>query len=171
MNQVLTGYTFYPISEKDGVDIVNLFNYYIEHSDAAFPEKPVSLDFFEQLKPHLFRIPSVSVRDSEGNFIGFGMIRSHNPFEAFRHTGEVTYFIQPDHTRKGIGHQVLTYLEDECLKRGITCLLAQISSKNQASIGFHQKNGFFHCGTFARVGKKQGVFFDTIWMQKFLKKG
>jgi phosphinothricin acetyltransferase len=86
----------------------------------------------------------------------------------FSRTAEVTYFIHPDHTGKGLGKLLLGFLEKGAVEKGITNILANISSLNPRSIEFHQKNGFIKCGRLRNVGKKNGQEFDTVWMQKRL---
>jgi phosphinothricin acetyltransferase len=49
-------------------------------------------------------------------------------------------------------------------------LLANVSSRNEASLNFHLKNGFVECGRFKDVGTKFGEYFDVVWLQKFLEK-
>ncbi len=88
--------------------------------------------------------------------------------QAFRHSAEITYFVRPELTGKGLGTQMLEHLERAGKEIGITTLLASISSLNEGSIRFHERHGFSMCGRFARVGIKNGVVFDTVWMQKFL---
>jgi len=51
---------------------------------------------------------------------------------------------------------------------GITTILASISSLNEGSLAFHQKNGFRECGRFRDIGVKKGRSFDGIWMQRVL---
>ena len=63
---------------------------------------------------------------------------------------------------------MLSLLETEGMKKGITNILANISSLNPRSIDFHKKNGFIECGRFKNVGRKKGHLFDTVWMQKAL---
>jgi phosphinothricin acetyltransferase len=87
---------------------------------------------------------------------------------AFSKTAEITYFIHPDHTGKGIGTKLLRLLEKEGMQKGITNILANISSLNPRSVDFHKKNGFIECGRFKNVGRKKGKLFDTVWMQKML---
>jgi L-amino acid N-acyltransferase YncA len=69
---------------------------------------------------------------------------------------------------KGIGTKLLSLLEIEGMKKGITNILANISSLNSRSIDFHKKNGFVECGRFKNVGRKKEQLFDTVWMQKML---
>jgi phosphinothricin acetyltransferase len=112
--------------------------------------------------------PTGTIKDQNGKIVGFGMLRSHNPMATFSQTAEVTYFIHPDHTGKGLGKMLLDSLEKGALEKGITNILANISSNNPNSIKFHEKNGFIKCGRFRKVGKKKGKEFDTVWMQKTL---
>jgi phosphinothricin acetyltransferase len=162
-------YSFLPISRSDGEEIIEIFNYYICNSSATFLEEPVPTSFFDLIVSHLGSYPSVTVRDSYGYLIGFGMIRPHNPLPVFRHTAEITSFIRPEKTGFGIGRQMLTYLINEAKKRDIWFLLAQISSSNERSIRFHTQNGFRECGRFIHAGCRKGNFFDIVWMEKEIK--
>ncbi|MHB9068679.1 MAG: GNAT family N-acetyltransferase, partial [Pirellulaceae bacterium] len=83
-------------------------------------------------------------------------------------TAEVTYFISPEFTKRGIGTALLKRLSDEAILRGIDLLVASISSKNEESIAFHRKNGFRECGRFERAGRKNEQDFDIVWMQRRL---
>jgi L-amino acid N-acyltransferase YncA len=100
--------------------------------------------------------------------VGFGFMRAHHFADSFQRTAEVTYFILPENTRKGLGTAMLDLFVGEAKQRGIDSLLASISSRNEESIRFHLKNGFQECGRFIRVGRKFGEDFDVVWMQKQL---
>lgn len=160
--------TFTPITEQDREPVIDLFNYYIGNSFAAYPEQKVPYDFFALFLEACRQYPSAIARCRNGTFAGFGMLRPHNPMPAFRHTAEITYFLRPDLTGNGIGTQMLSFLEEAGRKKEITTILASISSLNEGSIRFHARHGFTECGRFFRVGRKKGVVFDTVWMQKFL---
>jgi phosphinothricin acetyltransferase len=81
---------------------------------------------------------------------------------------ETGYFISPEHTRKGLGKSLLSTLENEARMVGMDTLLANISSRNQPSLAFHEKLGFRECGRFQRISRKFGQDVDIVWMQKFL---
>lgn len=161
-------YSMSPISEKDRKSIVDVFNYYVENSFAAYPETCLPYEAFDMFLQTSRGYPTASVKDNHGNLIGFGLLRSHNPMPTFSQTAEITYFILPEYTGKGIGAKLLRHLEQEGKKKGITNILANISSLNPKSINFHKKNGFIECGRFKSVGRKKGQSFDTVWMQKIL---
>ena len=168
VEQIINNYRYSSLTESDAETVISIFNYYIKNSDAAFFEEPVTLSFYENFKQLMQFYPTVSVKESDGSLIGFGMLRPHNIIPVFRKTSVISYFVDPKYTGKGIGHKMLDYLERAALKKGITIILAEISSFNELSIRFHEKNGFSHCGRFRCVGIKNGKEFDTIWMQKEL---
>lgn len=90
---------------------MDVFNYYVENSFAAYPENRLSyraLDVFLHMSEDF---PTGTVRDQNGRILGFGMLRSHNPMPTFSRTAEVTCFVHPDHTGKGLGKMLLGFLE------------------------------------------------------------
>ena len=161
-------YSLSPITQSDGTAVIDIFNYYISHSFAAYPGEEVPYAFFGFFLEQIKTYPSVAVRLADGSLVGFGLLRAHSPMAAFRHTAEITYFIRPDLTGLGIGSEMLAYLEREGKRQGIRTILASISSLNEGSIRFHEQNGFLECGRFRNIGMKKGTVFDTVWMQKDL---
>ena len=83
-------------------------------------------------------------------------------------TGMLTYFIQPEYTRMSLGKKLLDCLMDDAKKMGMTSLVANMASKNKASIHFHTRCGFTEVGRLHNAGSKFGEPFDMIWMQKML---
>lgn len=148
--------------------VMDIFNYYVENSFAAYPEERLPYDFFGMFLKMAEGYPAVTVKDREGKVVGFGMLRAYHPMPAFAKTAETTCFIHPEYTGRGIGKRVLEYLEREGGRKGVRTLLASISSLNEGSIRFHRKNGFVKSGRFKGIGTKKGRPFDMVWMQKDL---
>lgn len=160
---------FEPLSEKHGASVMEIFNYYIEHSFAAYPESPLPYPFFSKLMEMNHGYPAYAMVDRETErVIGFCMLRPYNPLPTFRETAEVTYFIEEKYVGQGIGKATLAWLEEVALAKGIRNLLANISSRNEQSIRFHQRQGFIECGRLMGIGKKHGEVFDVVWMEKKL---
>jgi phosphinothricin acetyltransferase len=147
---------------------MEIFNHYIESSLSAYPETRVPEQAFDMLLQMSKGYPMATARDQYGRVVGFALLRAHNPMPVFSRTAEAAYFIHPDHTGKGLGRSLLEHLEQGASEKGITTILASISSLNPGSVNFHLKNGFIECGRFRNVGMKMGREFDTVWMQKML---
>jgi len=161
-------YSISPISNEDREAIMDIFNHYVENSFAAYPENRLPYQAFDMLLQMADGFPTGTIKDQSGRILGFGMLRTHNPMPTFSRTAEGTYFIHPDYTGKGLGKKLLGFLVKGAVEKGITNILASISSLNLRSIDFHKKNGFIECGRFKNVGRKKGQLFDTVWMQKVL---
>lgn len=148
--------------------MIDILNHFIETSFAAYPEERVGDAFFDRILALVDGYPALSVRAAGGEVVGFAFLRAYHPASTFRRTAEITYFLRPEHTGKGVGRRIVEQFEREARARGIDTILASISSLNEGSIRFHQQMGFERCGTFRRVGRKRGRDFDVVWMQKRL---
>ncbi len=157
-----------PLSEPDRHPAVDIFNHYVEHGFAAYPEARIPHQVFDALWKAAAGYPAVVARSETGEVVGFGMLRPYHPLSTFSGVAEITYFIKPGFTGTGIGRRMLDALVRGAVEKGLTSILASISSLNEGSIRFHAKNGFSECGLFRRIGKKNGQVFDVVWMQRML---
>ncbi|MBN2174231.1 MAG: N-acetyltransferase [Bacteroidales bacterium] len=160
-------FTYRKFKPDDRKAILNVLNYYVKNSFAAYPQEQLESGHFDKLFEAADKLPFYVIFKGE-KLIGFGLLRPYYKLSTFKHTVEITYFILPDYTMKGLGSKLLNLLEEDARKLGIESILANISSQNPQSINFHMKYGFVQCGRFEKVGKKFGKSFDVIWMQKFL---
>ena len=160
------GYHIRRFKNGDGEQVIDIFNYYIINGFAAFSEEVVNYRAIKILKEMTAGFPFMVIEAESGKLGGFAFMRPYHRADTFKRTAEITYFILPDYTRKGLGEQLLNRLTTEAKKRSVDSILASISSHNEPSIRFHEKNGFVRCGRFESIGKKFGQDFDVIWMQK-----
>jgi L-amino acid N-acyltransferase YncA len=152
--------------EEDRKPVTDIFNYYVEKSYAAYPDTKIEYSTFDKMLANPDGNPYTIIKTNSGEVVGYAFFKSHMPVSTMKRTVEITYFIKPGYTGKGIGKHVLHLLIEEAKKRGIDTILANISSFNEGSIRFHLKNGFVECGRFRAVGKKFGNDFDIIWMER-----
>ncbi len=159
--------TLRPVDDGDGPDVLAIMNHYIINSFAAYPEKEHPLEMFGMLKQMV--LPgSFWVVEADGGLAGFAFLSSFLRAPTLVRTAQVTYFIAPEHTGKGLGVLLLDKLTEVSRHMGVDNLLAHISSLNDGSIRFHQRNGFETCGEFKNVGRKNGKDFSVVYMQKFI---
>ncbi|TEB06052.1 N-acyltransferase YncA [Pelotomaculum schinkii] len=159
-------YSFAPLNDEYRKPVIDIFNYYIENSFAAFPEQKLSYNYFDMLLNATAGYPAIVAETEDGEVIGFALLRPYHPMPVFKRVAEVTYFIKPEHTGKGIGRSMLEYLSVEAQKIGIDSILACISSLNENSLNFHHRNGFQHSGTLYNIGRKFNRDFSVHLMQK-----
>ena len=164
-------YTLRQVNDDDYEALLSVFNHYVETSCAVYFEDKVDDSFLIRLRQMTSGYPFYVIETPIDQVVGFGFLRRHHPAKAFDRIAELSYFISPSYTRKGLGTKLLNLLAGEAVTLGIDILLASISSKNQSSLDFHEKNGFVECGRFVNVGQKFGHDFDIVWMQKSLRRG
>jgi L-amino acid N-acyltransferase YncA len=75
-----------PLTKSNQTEVMDIFNYYIENSFAAYPENKLPYEFFETFLRICEGYPSLIAEDDKGNVLGFGMLRAFNPFSAFSQT-------------------------------------------------------------------------------------
>jgi len=161
---------FEKMTKEYSKEVMDIFNYYVENSYAAYPEMKLPYEFYNRFLKMTKGYPAFIIKNKDKQkVLGFCFLRAYNPFPVFRKTAEITYFLEKNETGKGIGKEALKKLEEEAKKIGINKLLANISSENIQSIEFHKKNGFIECGRFHNIGRKKNKLFDIIWMEKTLK--
>ena len=159
--------SFEPMSERHRIPIIDIYNYYVENSFAAYPEEKAGYDFYNKFLEKVKGYPAYAIAIKK-TVIGFCFLSAYNALPSFNETAQITYFIDKDHKGKGIGKMALEKLEDDARRAGIRVILAHISSLNEESIAFHLKKGFKECGRFEKIIRKQNRVFDIIWMQKAL---
>ncbi len=163
------GYRLEPMGEPHRNQVVDLYNHYVETSFAAYPEVRAPYELFDRFLAMARGYPAlVATSEETGDVVGFAFLHAYHAATSFRRTAEITYFLSPAHTRKGLGTLFLQGLEQAARPLGVDCLLASVSSRNEASLEFHRKRGFVECGRFREIGRKRGEGFDLVWFQKRL---
>jgi len=160
------GYSLEPMMDKDRKPVIDIFNHYVRNSFEAYPETPVGYEFFDRFMEMSKGYPALVAKSETGDVVGFAFLHPHRPISSFKRTAEITYFILPEHTRKGLGRTMLDHLVEQARPMGVDNLLAHVSSLNEDSLQFHRKCGFRECGKFREIGRKFGKSFDVVWMQK-----
>ncbi len=161
-------FTLSPLTAGDRDAVLAIFNHYVVTSFAAYPETTLPPPFYDTLLGMCRGYPNAAVRDASGEVIGFGMLRPFHPMSTFAKTAEITYFLRPDATGQGVGERLLDFLLDGARQRGITQILASVSSRNAGSLRFHERHGFRECGRFRDIGEKHGERFDVVYLQRSL---
>ncbi len=164
--EINMSYRFEPITADDREAVIDIFNHFVENSFASYFTKKLPYEAFNRFLMLFADYPAITIRNEAGFTVGFAFMHAYHPADGMRHTAELTYFILPDYTGRGLGKLVLDYLTEEARERGISIFVAQISSLNEQSLNFHKKYGFREVGRLEKIGRKNGREYDVIWVQR-----
>jgi phosphinothricin acetyltransferase len=164
-----SSYKFRPLKSDDRKPVIDIYNYFIRKSFAAYPSETVEYAYYNHFLHLIGDYPSYKILSNDDTIIGFAFLHPYRPIKTFHETAEITYFILPEYTRSGIGGRVLESLISDAHNRGISKILASISSLNEQSLEFHKKHSFTECGRLPLIGKKFGRSFDVVYMIRNLQ--
>lgn len=83
---------------------------------------------------------------------------------------EVSLYVHPNHQKEGIGRKLLEQVIEESEKQNIWTLQAGIFTDNIGSIKLHKSCGFREVGFREKIGKRDGVWRDNIFLERRSRK-
>ena len=155
-------------SEQDLDRMLDVYNHYIENTSILFNDRPVSLEEFSTRVYIKHNIYKTFLIQQDNEFCGFCFLTRFRKKRAYDKTAEVGIYLRPEFTRKGLGQEIVTFLEAIARKQGIEVILASISGENVASQSLFRKLGYEQCAHYKRVAEKFGRKMDLVDFQKIL---
>lgn len=157
---------FSPVKDTDLAAILAIYNHYILNSTATFhSEKLSEKDLGEFLFISHPKYPSFLISD-KGEVIGYCFLTQYKKRQAYDRSAELSIYLKPEYTGKGIGLAALSHLEAAAKKAGIHVLVGTICGENQASIRLMEKAGFSKCAHLKKIGEKFGKVLDVVMYEK-----
>jgi GNAT superfamily N-acetyltransferase len=112
---------FLPVTENDLDAIRKIYDHYILNTTATFHNEPITLP---ELREFLFianpKYPSFVMKERD-RIIGYCFLTRFKKRQAYDRTAELSIYIQPEYTGRGIGVLALKYLEDAAKKYRYSC--------------------------------------------------
>ena len=103
---------------------------------------------------------------------GYAYAGPYRPRAAYGFTIENSVYVAPGWQGKGVGKALLNALIAAAEAKGFRQMIAVIGdSRNTASVALHRAAGFEMIGTHKSVGRKFGLWLDTVEMQRALGSG
>lgn len=156
------------IKPSDLPAIVDIYNYYIEHSHATFAEKAITLEDrkawlakYKDSGPH-----RVLVAEDNGNILGCAYSSVYRDHPAFKETIETSIYLAPASRGRGLGAKLYTELFDRLKNESLHLAVVGIGLPNDSSVKLHKNFGFEEVGIFKEYAKVKGKYYSSIWMQK-----
>ncbi len=150
--------------------ITDIFNYYIENTNARFEECASTQEnrenwfsqFSRDSKHQLF------VATENGELLGFACSQPYREISAFEDTAEVTVYLTSTAKGKGVGSSLYSKLFSSISGYGVHRVLSGIALPNDASVALHKRFGFREIGVFNEYAKKNGKYIGSVWLEKSL---
>ena len=157
--------------KEDILQILDIYNYYINFGLANFEEEEMSYDEFFELYSSIIKLDlPFLVAKKDNKIIGFVYLNKFRAKSGYKHTFENSIYIDNKYQGMGIGNDLLLELLEASKKNpNIKNIIAVIGSfDSESSIHIHKKNGFKTIGILKKVGFKKDKWIDAIYMQKVL---
>ena len=106
------------------------------------------------------------VATSEKRVVGWAAVSPVSSRAVYAGVAEVSVYVGNDSRGKGVGRGLLESLVVESERNAIWTLQASIFPENVGSIALHKSCGFREVGRRERIGKMNGVWRDTILLER-----
>ena len=165
-------YTVRPATEADLPSIREIYNHYVLNSSITFDEKPLSLLALGRKFATGARLgmPFLVAESPRGEILGIAWVYPWQGNTSQRRSVELSIYLGPAATGKGLGRVLLERLLADSKDAGIRDVIVVIADRGaDASIQLHRNLGFKETGRMGRVGFKYGRWLGTVTLQKRLK--
>ena len=133
--------SFEKLSMEHKYPVMEIYNYYIEHTFAAFPGNKLPSNFYEKILDDIKDYPAYAVK-LDDKVVGFCYLCSYKNYKTLKETAEDICYLSNDAKGKGIGYNCIKRLEDDAKEMGIKNLIEIISIKNKIRTKIYYKYGY-----------------------------
>ena len=147
-------------------EVKAIYDWYIENATATFHTEPITLDQLQEfifINHPLYKSYLIYFDDL---LAGYCFLTYHKKRPAYDRTAEISIYLKPEFSGKGIGKTALKYLESVAEEVGLKNLVGVITGDNLSSMTLFEKAGFAKCAHFKNVGEKFGKVLDVVAYQK-----
>jgi phosphinothricin acetyltransferase len=165
-------YSIRPAVETDLPDVREIYNHYVLNSSVTFDEKPLTLVALRKkfASGEKLRMPFLVAQSPSGQLLGVAWVYPWQANTANRRAVELSIYLGPAATGRGLGKVLLERLLDDAKASGIKEVIVVIADRGaDASIQMHKKFGFKETGRMGKVGYKFDRWLGTVTLQKTLK--
>ncbi len=153
----------------DGPELARIYNHYITNTVVTFEEATVSAAEMGARVAEVAgnRLPWL-VAHSDSSVMGYACAVPWKGRSAYRHSVEVTVYLDPGVFGRGFGSSLYSALFARLAERGCHAILGGIALPNEASVALHEKFGMRKVAHLNEVGYKLGRWVDVGYWQRLL---
>jgi len=155
-------FTIRPLVASDWPQVKQIYQLGIDTGDATYETQAPEVDV---LKAKFLAEPQL-VAEENGQVIGWAFLSAVSSRCVYGGVAETSIYIHPEFHWRGIGRALLSNLVPLSEKLGFWTLQAQIFPENKASIALHERHGFRKVGYREKLGKRNGIWRDVIFLER-----
>lgn len=106
------------------------------------------------------------LENGNNEVIGWCALKPVSKRECFKGVAEVSIYLDNNYQGLGLGSVLLKKMILDSENHGFWTLQSNIFPENEASIKFHQKNGFRIVGVRKKIGKLNGQWKDLVILER-----
>jgi phosphinothricin acetyltransferase len=129
---------------------------------ATFETEVPSWDIWAEAHPH--RI----VAEAGGEVVGWAALSPASPRRCYAGVYENSVYVEREARGLGVGRALLDELIKRARREGVWTIQCSIFPENRASLALHERCGFRVVGTRERIAKRDGIWRDTIFLERRL---
>ena len=159
----------------DAARLLQIYAYYVANTAISFEyEVPTVEEFRSRIVNTLQKYPYI-VLEEDGVIQGYAYAGAFKSRAAYRHSCEVSIYVDREAGGKGYGRSLYEALEKELKARGILNLYACVAVPivedeylTHNSEQFHQHLGYRRVGEFRKCACKFNRWYNMVWMEKII---
>lgn len=153
----------------DAAALARIYNYYVADTIVTFEETPLTAaDMAARLaESGALALPWLVAQTGAG-VQGYAYASRWKGRCAYRHSVEVTVYIEHEAVGRGLGTQLYAGLFAELARGPCHVAIGGIALPNEASVALHEKFGLRKVAHFSEVGYKFGRWLDVGYWQLVL---
>jgi phosphinothricin acetyltransferase len=155
-----------PVRESDAAALSAIYNHYIMETAITFDETPLGAG---DLRARIAAAQQPWLVYAQGARVtGYAYLAPFRAKPAFRYSAELTIYLEPGATGKGVGSALMEALLPAARQAGLHALVGVVTLPNPASAALLEKFGFAPCGRLRESGYKLGRWHDVGFWERLL---
>ena len=163
-------------TEQDAEAIHQIYAPFVRDTAITFEYSvPDATEMAMRIRHTLENYPYL-VAEEDGTVAGYAYAGLFRTREAYLHSAEVSIYVDPRYTGRGIGRELYLELERNLVRQNVFILYACITETERehdehmtdGSIRFHSRMGYQLKGSFFHCGYKFGKWYSMRYMEKVI---